>query len=273
MAASVSYKGLVYRGLYCVAAILFSLFNDLGRRYRNNSLPLLSPRKRGEGETTMSHVIAIDGPAASGKGTLARRLAKALGFAYMDTGALYRAVGFEVLQAGGDPENEAQALTGCVALAAKLGGSIGILALVNPELRSEKCGDAASKVAVMQSVRDALLDIQQDFAKNPGEGHKGAVLDGRDVGTVICPDATLKLYITASDEIRAERRMKELHSKGISVTKSAVLEDMRARDARDKARKAAPLRAADDAIVIDTSSLDATQVLETALECAKKALD
>ena len=220
----------------------------------------------------MTYVIAIDGPAASGKGTLARKLASALGFAHMDTGALYRAVGFEVLEVGGDPECEPEALAGCVALAAKLGGKIGTLVLVNPELRAEKCGEAASKVAAIPSVRAALLDIQRDFAAHPGEGYKGAVLDGRDVGTVVCPDATLKLYIDASDEIRAERRLKELHFKGISVTKSAVLEDMRVRDARDKAREAAPLRVADGAIVIDTSELDVPQVIETALEYAKKAL-
>jgi len=220
----------------------------------------------------MGKVIAIDGPAASGKGTLARKLADELGYAHMDTGALYRAVGYEVLEAGGDPENEAQALAGCVALAAKLGGKIGTLALANPELRKEECGDAASKVAAIQSVRDALLDIQRDFAANPGEGYKGAVLDGRDVGTVVCPNATLKLYITASDEIRADRRMKELHSKGKIVTKGAVLEDMRARDARDKARKAAPLRAASDAIVLDTSDMDAIQVLEAAFKYALEAL-
>jgi len=215
-------------------------------------------------------IIAIDGPAASGKGTLARALAEALGFAHMDTGALYRAVGYEVLQAGGNPEALADALNGCKALAEKLAG--GTEALSNPDLRREECGNAASRVAAIQPVRDALLDVQRNFAANPGEGYKGAVLDGRDVGTVICPDAPLKLYITASDEIRAIRRMKELQFKGISVTKSAVLEDMRARDARDKARKAAPLKAADDAIVLDTSDMTAAQVLETALEYAKKAL-
>lgn len=220
----------------------------------------------------MTNIIAIDGPAASGKGTLGRRLAKRLAFAHMDTGALYRAVAYEVLQAGGNPENEAQALAGCVALADKLGGSIGTLALANPALREEQCGEAASKVAALQSVRDALLEMQRDFAANPGEGVKGAVLDGRDVGTVVCPQATLKLYITASDEIRAERRMKELQSLGKVVTKSAVLEDMRARDARDKARAVAPLRAADDAIVLDTSELDAAQVLEIALEYVTKTL-
>ena len=218
----------------------------------------------------MTKIIAIDGPAASGKGTLARRLAKRLGYAHMDTGALYRAVAYEVLQAGDDPENEAEALAGCVALAEKLGGPTGTLALANPDLRSEECGAAASKVAAIQLVRDALLDIQKDFAVNPGEGYEGAVLDGRDVGTVICPDATCKFYITASDEIRAERRMKELQSLGKAVTKGDVLEDMRARDARDKAREAAPLRVADDAIVLDTSDMDADQVLETALEYVTK---
>ncbi|MCK5374088.1 MAG: (d)CMP kinase [Alphaproteobacteria bacterium] len=219
----------------------------------------------------MNKIITIDGPAASGKGTLARELAEALGYAYMDTGALYRAVGYEVLQAGGDPEDEADALKGCRILAAKLGKD-GIPVLSNPDLRMERNGDAASKVAIIQSVRDALLDIQRNFADNPGDKYKGAVLDGRDIGTVICPDAPLKLYITASDEIRAQRRMKELHSKGISVTKSAVLEDMRARDARDKARKVAPMRPAEDAIVIDTSVLDAGQVLETALKYVSETL-
>ncbi|MFP4098840.1 MAG: (d)CMP kinase [Alphaproteobacteria bacterium] len=212
------------------------------------------------------NVIAIDGPTASGKGTLARRLAQALGYAHMDTGALYRAVGLQVLRAGGDPSCEEDALAGCKALAEDLS------VLSDPALREEASGEAASKAAVFQSVRDFLLHMQRDFARNPGQGYKGAVLDGRDVGTVICPDALLKLYITASDEIRAQRRMKELHSKGINVTKGAVLEDMRARDARDKAREAAPLRIADDAVVIDTSALDADQVFETALDYAKKAL-
>lgn len=214
----------------------------------------------------MSKVIAIDGPAASGKGTLARKLAEDLGYAYMDTGALYRAVGYKVLSNGGNPESEADALAGCVALAEDL--SI----LSDPHLRMEECGVAASKVAVIQSVRDSLLNMQRDFASYPGAGYKGAVLDGRDIGTVVCPEASLKIYITASDDVRAQRRLKELQSKGKVVTKSAVLEDMRARDARDKARKAAPLRPAPDAVVLDTSDMTADQVLETALGYVEKTL-
>lgn len=213
-------------------------------------------------------IIAIDGPAASGKGTLARELADALNFAHMDTGALYRAVGYEVLQAGGDPDNEAEALAGCKILAEKLER---FDPLSNPDLRTDESGNAASKVAVIQSVRDALITIQRNFAQNPAARYDGVILDGRDIGTVICPDAPLKLYVIANMEIRAERRTKELQSKGLDVTNSAVLEDMRARDARDSGRKAAPLRPAQDAIVIDTSTLDQAKMLEIALEYAKKA--
>ncbi len=216
-----------------------------------------------------SKIIAIDGPAASGKGTLARALADALDFAYMDTGALYRAVGFEVLFAGGNPESESDALHGCNILSQKLNSDDTILS--NPDLRNDKIGNAASKVAAIQSVRDALLDIQRNFAKNPAIGKAGAILDGRDIGTVVCPRASLKLYITANMEIRAKRRMKELQSKGFGVTYKAVLEDMRVRDARDKGRKAAPLMPSGDAIVIDTSDLSQGQMLEKALEYAKKA--
>ncbi len=214
-------------------------------------------------------IIAIDGPAASGKGTLAKALAEALDFAYMDTGALYRAVGYEVIQAGGNPENEEDALEGCIALSGKLINDESVLA--NPDLRTDEIGGAASKVAVIQSVRDALLNVQRDFAKSPAKGKSGVILDGRDIGTVVCPNASLKLYITANMEIRAKRRMKELQSKGLDVTYKAVLEDMRARDARDQERKAAPLRPSDDAIVIDTSALTQGQMLEKALEYAKKA--
>ena len=213
-------------------------------------------------------IIAIDGPAASGKGTLSRELAKALNFAHMDTGALYRAVGYEVLQAGGHPEKEQDALEGCKALSSKVSDPE---TLSNPALRTDESGNAASKVAVIQSVRDALIDMQREFASKPGGGFEGAILDGRDIGTVICPHAPLKLYITANMEIRAKRRMKELQSKGLDVTYKAVLEDMRARDARDSGRKAAPLKPSEDAIVIDTSTLTQAEMLETALEYAKKA--
>ncbi len=214
------------------------------------------------------YIIAIDGPAASGKGTLSRGLAAALNFAHMDTGALYRAVGFEVLQVGGDPERENDALKGVARLQEKLKES---KPLDNPDLRLDEVGSAASKVAAIQEVRDALVDVQRDFARSPGAGWNGAILDGRDIGTVICPDAGLKLYITADDAVRAERRMKELQLKGLDVTYKAVLEDMRARDARDTAREAAPLKPAADAVIIDSSDLDASQMLNLALSHAKKA--
>ena len=213
----------------------------------------------------MKHVIAIDGPAASGKGTLARKIAEELNYALMDTGALYRAVGYEVLQAGGNPEDEVAALVATNDLKHKLKTAGTDDVLGNPGLRTDETGNAASKVAAMGGVREALLKLQRDFATNPGEAFKGAVLDGRDIGTVICPDAQAKLYITASDEIRAQRRTKELQLKDITVTYEAVLKDMRARDARDTARKAAPMKPADDAFILDTSDLDPAQVLEKAL--------
>ncbi len=216
-----------------------------------------------------SNIIAVDGPSASGKGTLSRNLAAALGFAHMDTGALYRAVGYEVLQAGANPENESDAIAGVQSLKSKLTQSN---VLSNPDLRLDETGVAASKVAVIQSVRDALTNLQRDFAKAPPAGAKGAILDGRDIGTVICPDAPLKLFVTANEEVRAKRRTKELQSKGLDATYKAVLEDMRARDARDTARKAAPLRPAGDAVVIDSSDLDEAEMLELALGYAKKAL-
>ncbi len=216
----------------------------------------------------MRKVIAIDGPAASGKGTLSRNLAGELNFAHMDTGALYRAVAFEVLAQGKDPSSENDALEGGKSLQGKLRVSD---VLDNTALRSEEIGDAASKVAVIQTVRDFLTDMQRDFANSPPKTFDGAILDGRDIGTVICPNAPLKLYITAKCEIRAKRRMKELQSKGLSVTYEAVLEDMRARDARDSSRKVAPLKPATDCFIIDSSDLSEAQMLETALTYAKKA--
>ncbi len=212
----------------------------------------------------MSKVIAVDGPAASGKGTVSRQIADALSFAFMDTGALYRAVGYEVLARKGGLECEQDALQGVAALQLPD-------CLDNIELREDRIGNAASKVAAMPAVRAALLEVQRNFAVNPGNGYKGAVLDGRDIGTVVCPDAQLKLYVTADIEIRAERRTKELQSRGLDVTKASVLEDMRVRDARDSGREAAPMRPADDAIVIDTSNLSASEVIAQALEYAQTA--
>ncbi|MDH3235804.1 MAG: (d)CMP kinase [Alphaproteobacteria bacterium] len=202
-------------------------------------------------------IVTIDGPAAAGKGTLARRLALALGLAYLDTGALYRAVGLSVLRAGGDPADKAAA----VEAAENLDRSI----LDEPELRGDAAANAASKVAAIPAVRKELLVFQRDFAANPPAGKKGAVLDGRDIGTVVCPDADVKLFITASAEARAERRLKELQARGIEAIYATVLQDMKERDARDQARAVAPLVPAEDAHILDTTDLDVDEAFEQAL--------
>ncbi len=213
----------------------------------------------------MAHmVIAIDGPAASGKGTLARRLAQRLSYAYLDTGALYRCVGKAVLDAGGDPASEIDATRAAKALALKPED------LQNPDLRTDVVGQAASNVAKFPSVRQALLDFQKRFAMDPEQGQDeksfgGAILDGRDIGTVICPDADVKLFITASVEERAKRRLNELTAKGIQTDFETVLIEMKQRDERDSSRDTAPLKAAPDAHVIDTSTLSEGEVMERAL--------
>lgn len=200
-------------------------------------------------------IIAIDGPAAAGKGTLARRLAKHLGYDFLDTGSLYRGVGLQVLRAGGDPADTRAAKAAAEHLDLKL--------LADPELRGEAAARAASLVAAQPAVRAALLDFQRNFAHRP-PGGKGAVLDGRDVGTVVCPDAEVKLFITASLEARAQRRLNELQAAGRAAIWSAVLQDMQDRDARDSRRDVAPLKPAADAVVIDTTSLSPDQVFEAA---------
>ncbi|WP_395021450.1 (d)CMP kinase [Dongia sp.] len=197
--------------------------------------------------------IAIDGPAAAGKGTLARRLAAAHNLAYLDSGSLYRGTALTLLR-DNLPETDA------VVVAQKLRPEL----LTDPELRAEATGRLASKVAAIPAVRAALLDWQRDFAKRPPGGKQGAVLDGRDIGTVVLPDAMVKLFITASDEARAMRRFKELQEKGEAAIYARVLEDMRERDARDTARSTAPMRPAEDALIIDTSALDADQVFSLA---------
>jgi len=202
-------------------------------------------------------MIAIDGPAAAGKGTLARRVSAHLNLAYLDTGLLYRAVGKKVLDAGQDPEDAAVAEQVARALVADDLNANG--------LRIDAVGQAASKVSAVPGVRAALLDFQKDFAKSPPAGCDGAVLDGRDIGTVVCPDATAKLFITASTQVRAERRFKELHEVDSTVIYARVLEDMKERDARDSSRAVAPLEPAQDAKIIDTSDLSADQVFDQAL--------
>jgi CMP/dCMP kinase len=202
-------------------------------------------------------IIAIDGPAASGKGTLARRLARHFGLAHLDTGGLYRAVALRALDSGGDPADAAVAEKAAKAVHA---GDLG-----DPRLREEKVAQAASVVAAIPAVRQALLAFQRDFAHHPPGGAAGAVLDGRDIGTVICPEAEAKLFITASPEARAARRVRELREAGETAIYEAVLQDMKDRDARDSQRRAAPLVPADDAFVLDTSALDADAAFAAAL--------
>ena len=208
-------------------------------------------------------IIAIDGPAAAGKGTLARALAKHFGLAYLDTGSLYRAVGLGVLRAGGDPARLEDALAVASAVDQDL--------LYDPDLRSEEAGHAASIVAAMPEVRAKLLEFQRNFAKNPPGGLPGAVIDGRDIGSVVCPDADVKLFVTASAETRARRRTDELTGRGEVADFAAVLVDIQARDARDKDRATSPLIQAADALLLDTSNLDIESAFRAALDSVTKA--
>ena len=195
-------------------------------------------------------IIAVDGPAAAGKGTIARALAKHYGYHFLDTGALYRMVGLAAIRAGGEP------ITTEAAIAAAR--SLDPAGFTDAELRNEKAGAAASIVAVIPEVRAALLDLQRSFARKA----PGTVLDGRDIGTVVCPDAHAKLFITASAEVRAKRRQTELGTPDYD----AVLADIRARDARDSQRATAPLVAAKDAVTLDTSEMDVAAAVKAAIE-------
>jgi len=198
-------------------------------------------------------IIAIDGPAASGKGTLARRIARHYGYIHLDTGALYRAVAARVLWDGGDPNDEQTALDAAKRIDPDL--------LDDPGLRSDDVGQAASIVAAMPEVRAALLEYQRTLAATP----PGAVLDGRDIGTVVCPDADVKFYVTADIAVRAERRYLELAAKGEAADSTEVLEDLKVRDARDSGRADAPLTLADDAHLLDTTNLDIEAAFKAAI--------
>lgn len=203
-------------------------------------------------------IIAIDGPAASGKGTLARRLAKVFGLAHLDTGLIYRATAARLLSGGGDPD-DSDAL-------AQIALDLQPEDLQRSDLRQEHVAQITSKVAACPAVRTALLQFQRNFTNQLPDGSIGAILDGRDIGTVIFPDASLKFFITASDEVRAERRHKELLARGEESIYGSVLEDLRERDRRDASRAAAPMRAADDAILLDTSVLDVGAVFRQAAD-------
>ncbi len=202
-------------------------------------------------------VITVDGPSAAGKGTLARRLAAHFGFEFLDTGTLYRGVGLSVLRQGLDPADENSATAAARALRADILG--------DPAIRAETTSGAASKVAAIPSVRAAILNWQRDFARNAARNSGGAVLDGRDIGTVVCPGADAKLFITASVQARADRRVKELQARGETAIYARVLQDMQERDARDQGRSISPTKPATDALIIDTSDLTADLVFERAL--------
>jgi len=213
-------------------------------------------------------IIAIDGLAASGKGTLAKLLARHFDYAHLDTGLLYRAVGMAVLQAGGDPADPVAATD-----AAQQLDSQSVLTLGDdPALRSHAAGEAASKVAAIPAVRAALLDFQRHFCSHPPLGKTGAVLDGRDIGTIIAPQAEVKIFVTASPEIRAARRGKELRARGENVTDATVLADMQARDTRDQNRGVAPTLPAADARLLDTSHLTVDQSFAAALAIAQEMI-
>ena len=209
-------------------------------------------------------IIAIDGPAAAGKGTLARRLADHMDYAYLDTGSLYRAVGLAVLRTGKNPDDaEAAALA-----SSQLDQAL----LTDPALRAEETGSAASVVAAMPEVRYNLLDLQRKFSSHPPGGKKGAVLDGRDVGTVVCPEAHLKLFVTASADVRAKRRFLEIEARGDAANFDKILADVKARDERDMNRADAPLKPAEDALLLDTSELDIDAVFLRAVALVEERL-
>lgn len=204
-------------------------------------------------------IIAVDGPAASGKGTIARALARHYKLPHLDTGLLYRAVGRNVLDRGGDPADETQALAAC---------DFTDELLADPRLKQSEAGNAASIVSAHPAVRAALIERQKAFANQAG----GAVLDGRDIGTVIAPDADAKLFVRAAPPIRARRRHEELARAGQTISYDKVLADIRERDKRDSSRAAAPLRQAEDAIALDTSYLSIESAIAHAIDLVEKRL-
>tara|TARA_R110000868_G_scaffold11725_1_gene57078 strand:+ start:2152 stop:2787 length:636 start_codon:yes stop_codon:yes gene_type:complete len=205
-------------------------------------------------------IIAVDGPAASGKGTIAKALGRHYALPVLDTGLLYRAVGLAVLKAGGDPDIESNALAAC---------SFGDETLADPALRSEAVGSLASRVSVHQAVRDALVKRQRDFATQPG----GAILDGRDIGTVIAPDAHAKLFVTATVHVRAQRRYQDALSHGGHPDMDSLIADIQARDTRDMSRDHAPLKVADGADLLDTSDLSIDAAVRQAIALVDAQLE
>ena len=204
-------------------------------------------------------IVAVDGPAASGKGTIAKAIARHFELPYMDTGLLYRAAALNLLESGGDPESEFAAARAC---------DISQIDFDDPELKSEAVGGVASRISAYPLVRSALLERQRHFAGQPG----GAVLDGRDIGTVIAPEADAKLFVTARPEVRAQRRLQEMERMGMHIGYDDVLADIRARDARDQGRTTAPLVQAEDAVLIDTSDLAVEAAIAEAISVVEHAM-
>lgn len=204
--------------------------------------------------TGIRMIIAIDGPAASGKGTLGKRLAHHYGYRHLDTGVIYRAVAYALLEAGSDLSNEALAVAAAMELDPEKFG--------NPVLKTQKVGDAASVVSAIPKVREVLINFQRQFAVDP----PGAVLDGRDIGTVICPDADVKIFVVADPHVRARRRTLEARARGEAADEAAVLADILKRDERDQNRATAPLKAAPDAYLLDNSQLDIESGVRAAID-------
>ncbi len=205
-------------------------------------------------------IIAVDGPAASGKGTIAKALGRHYGLPVLDTGLLYRAVGLSVLKAGGDPDLEEDALSAC---------AFDDAILSDPALRSEAVGSLASRVSVHQQVRDALVQRQRDFATQPG----GAILDGRDIATVIAPDADAKIFVTASVQVRAQRRYQDALNHGGHPDMDSLIADIQARDTRDMSRDHAPLKQAEGADLLDTSDLTIDAAVQRAIALVDAQLE
>jgi CMP/dCMP kinase len=213
----------------------------------------------------MSIVIAVDGTAASGKGTLAQKLAEHFSFAHLDSGSLYRLVALGVVDAGGNPGNETDALAAAHA--------IDVNGRDNVRLRSAPVGDAASVVSAHPAVRAVLLKFQRDFAAHPPGGAKGAVIDGRDIGSIICPSATAKLFVDATADVRAHRRWLELTQRGAEPDEAAILKEIEERDRRDRERTASPLKPAPDALLLDTTHLDIDAAFAAALALVKPKVE
>jgi cytidylate kinase len=217
----------------------------------------VSDEKTPAAPSGQSLVIAVDGPAASGKGTIARALARHFKLPHMDTGLLYRAVALNLFRFGGDPGSEFEAMRAC---------DLTSVSLDDPDLRSEVVGSIASRISAYPSVREKLLERQRGFAAQRG----GAVLDGRDIGTVIAPDADVKLFVTAAVEVRARRRLAELLARGISAHIEDVIIDLKARDSRDSGRSSAPLAQAEDAELLDTSAMEIEEAIAAAIAIVDK---